>query len=588
MRPRRRRGIGQISSSRRRRRIRRAGADGPRFFHGNAADRRSRKFRIGRRRPRRGDEIHRMSIDAGIERGAVGRLGEGRRRFHTQLRRERGRADGVARASARAVVERMRGHCGGDGDERSSAQPRGIDGRVRRIDACRRGRAGRIVRRRIVPPGPRSGLSDGGANHGHVRIEEIVLDGERRRGRTGRDSRGADRQQGGEAAVGDRRDGVAVSGEQGGAAGADRRYGQREEDRGRGGSEGRERQGRDTGRHRAQEGRRGGGGAEQPLQEDIPPDLLLREFPRPHGIRDNPSALHPPFGPGHLPRLPLQDDTAPLGLPAQEGRRPHSHRRGTPQGPRTCRRRHRDGPIRPGPGLGEGRTHGRHWRRRTRPEPGSGRRRPQAPTGSAHPSQQVQAPRREGHIVSIQGRAGGAPRSRLGRTISHDGRIPRPQGQIRRPPPDADRAGGGGIERDRPREEFTIGHRRDEGGVRQTNAPQDVRIAEEGDEGEEGDVVGRDGRIGLRRGQRGVALLHLQRSRHTPHGDAEGDRVRRPSLRGSHGDEDGEGRAHTVGPARQGRRRRHVSPHAVVLLGGRVRRPRDRAGLDQEDSPRRL
>ena len=86
------------------------------------AGRRPGQLRLGRRRQRRGDALHRNPPGQDRPRDA-GRYRQGNRRLRPELRRQRERAAGPADAAAQSAGQRLGRHRGRHGDEHSAAQP---------------------------------------------------------------------------------------------------------------------------------------------------------------------------------------------------------------------------------------------------------------------------------------------------------------------------------------------------------------------------------------------------------------------------------------------------------------------------------
>ena len=139
-RPRRRRGDGPAAPARRRRDLRRPGADGPAVVDAAADDRRARQLRLARRLPRR-DALHR--VPDGAAGGGDDRLDRrGHRRLQAQLRQPRARADRAAGGDPQPDRQRHHRHRGRHGHQHRPAQPgRGRAGAAAPDHAPRRRRS---------------------------------------------------------------------------------------------------------------------------------------------------------------------------------------------------------------------------------------------------------------------------------------------------------------------------------------------------------------------------------------------------------------------------------------------------------------
>ena len=163
----RRRGDGQFPPARRRVDLRHARPHGAGLQHALSAGGRAGELRLDRRRPARGDAVHRSAAE-GARRRHDGGSRQGDRRLHAQLRRDDRRADGAAGAVSEPAGQRFGGHRGGHGDQRAAAQP--ARGRRRlhlahRADAPGRARrgGGALARREAeaaAAPHPRPRLPD--------------------------------------------------------------------------------------------------------------------------------------------------------------------------------------------------------------------------------------------------------------------------------------------------------------------------------------------------------------------------------------------------------------------------------------------
>ncbi len=102
--------------------LRRAGAHGAGFLDALHAHRRPGQLRFGRRRPRRGDALHRVPPGS-PEFGTAGRHRQGNRRLPAELRREGTRTDGPADAHPESAGQRFGRHRGRHGDQYPAAQP---------------------------------------------------------------------------------------------------------------------------------------------------------------------------------------------------------------------------------------------------------------------------------------------------------------------------------------------------------------------------------------------------------------------------------------------------------------------------------
>ena len=116
----RRRRDRQIPSARRKRDLRRDGADGAGFLDAPAADRRAGQFRLDGRRCGGGLSLHRGASRA-RRRGAACRSRQGHGRFPAELRRERARAEGPAGRVPEPAGQRRAGHRGRHGDQHPAA-----------------------------------------------------------------------------------------------------------------------------------------------------------------------------------------------------------------------------------------------------------------------------------------------------------------------------------------------------------------------------------------------------------------------------------------------------------------------------------
>ena len=125
----RRRGDGQVPPARRQRAVRRARAARPGLLDALPARRRAGQLRLGRRRHRRRDALHRGAPDRDRRRDAR-RHRQGHRRLRRQLRRHAEAAVGPAGQAPEPARQRLVGHRGRDGDQHPAAPP----GRDRRRD----------------------------------------------------------------------------------------------------------------------------------------------------------------------------------------------------------------------------------------------------------------------------------------------------------------------------------------------------------------------------------------------------------------------------------------------------------------------
>ena len=141
----RRRGHGQVPPARRLGDLRHAGADGAGLLPALPAGRRPGQLRLDRRRPGRGDAVHRGAPDAARDRAAA-RHRRRHRRLRPQLRRIDAGAAGPAGALPEPARQRHLGHRRRHGDEHPAAQP------------ARGRRRGRRLHRR---PGDRPRRPDG-------------------------------------------------------------------------------------------------------------------------------------------------------------------------------------------------------------------------------------------------------------------------------------------------------------------------------------------------------------------------------------------------------------------------------------------
>ena len=127
----RRRGDGQVPPARRSGPVRRAGPPRPDVLAALSADRRPGQLRLGRRRPARGDALHRGAHDRHRGRGA-GRHRQADGRLRRELRRHAPAARGAAGQAAQPARQRLVGHRRGHGDQHPAASPR----RGRRRNHC--------------------------------------------------------------------------------------------------------------------------------------------------------------------------------------------------------------------------------------------------------------------------------------------------------------------------------------------------------------------------------------------------------------------------------------------------------------------
>ena len=118
----RRRRDGQVPPARRHRDLRHHRAHGAGLFAAPHAGRRPGQFRLGRRRQRRGDALHRNPPGQDRARDA-GRHRQGDGRLRPQLRRLGKRAAGAAVAAAQPAGQRLGRHRGGHGHQHPAAQP---------------------------------------------------------------------------------------------------------------------------------------------------------------------------------------------------------------------------------------------------------------------------------------------------------------------------------------------------------------------------------------------------------------------------------------------------------------------------------
>ena len=311
------------------------------------AGRRPGQLRLGRRRQRRGDALHRNPPGEDRARDA-GRHRQGHRRLRPQLRRLGERAAGAAGARAQPAGQRLGRHRGGHGDEHPAAQPeRG----GRRLPAPAEEPAGHD--RRVDGDHPGAGLPH---RRHHLRPER------RARGLPHRPRQGGDARQ---VPLRGHRQGLApvdhrrrdpLPGEQEDAARAHRRAGAREEARRHQPHPGRERQVRHARGHRAQARRSARGGAEQPVQADAAAGHLRHQ----HGGADRrpAAAVQPEAAARHLPRAPARGGDAAHGVRAAQGARARPCARRPGGGAGQHRRVHRDHQDQPDAAGGQGRADG--------------------------------------------------------------------------------------------------------------------------------------------------------------------------------------------------------------------------------------
>ena len=128
----RRRGDGQVPPARRLGDLRHARAARAGLLDAQPARRRPGQLRLGRRRPRRRDAVHRGAARAARARDAA-RPRRRHRRLHPELRRQRPRAGRAAGALPEPARQRLVGHRRRHGDEHPAAQPARDDRRDDRL-----------------------------------------------------------------------------------------------------------------------------------------------------------------------------------------------------------------------------------------------------------------------------------------------------------------------------------------------------------------------------------------------------------------------------------------------------------------------
>ncbi len=345
--PHRRRRHRQVPPARRPVGLRHAGAHGAGLLDAPHAGRRPGQLRLGRRRQRRGDALHRDP--AGQDRARDARRSrQGDRRLRPELRRQRVRAAGHAVEAAEPAGQRRRRHRRRHGDQHPAAQPQ---------------RGGRRLPAPAEEPGSVDRRADG--DHPGARLPH-----RRHHPRPGRRARGLPHRPrpGGDArqvplrghrqgpAPGDHRRRDPLPGEQEEPARAHGRAGAREEAGGHQPHPGRVRQVGNARRHRAQARRGPRGRAQQPLQADPAAGLVRHQ----HGRADRrPAEALQPQGPDlDLPRAPARGrDPAHRVRPAQGARaRPRARRPG--RGAGQHRRVHRDDQDLADAADGQERAHG--------------------------------------------------------------------------------------------------------------------------------------------------------------------------------------------------------------------------------------
>ena len=119
----RRRGDGQVPPARRQRAVRRARPPRPGLLDALPARRRPGQLRLGRRRHRGRDALHRGAPDRDRRRDAR-RHRQGHRRLRRQLRRHAEAAVGPAGQAPEPARQRQLRHRGRDGDQHPAAPPR--------------------------------------------------------------------------------------------------------------------------------------------------------------------------------------------------------------------------------------------------------------------------------------------------------------------------------------------------------------------------------------------------------------------------------------------------------------------------------
>ena len=318
MREDRRRGDGQLSPAWRRVDLRHAGAAVAGLQHALSAGRRAGQLRLDRRRPARGDAVHR-SASEGARRRRDGGSRQGDRRLRPELRRDDGRADGVAGAHSESARQWLIRHRGGHGDQRSTAQPARSHRRRHLGDRDRAGARHEARQEREAAradefrQGP--GLPDGRVHRRPIGDRIGIPHGPRRDSdaRQGLDRAG---EEGRQAVDHHHRD--SVSGEQGAADREDRRARWRKDHRRHFGSARRIRPRRHAHRHRAEARRSAGSDPEQPVQAHAAAAELRRHHAR-HRRRPAEGA-EPRRARRELHRLPPRGRHSPHAVRAAQGR----------------------------------------------------------------------------------------------------------------------------------------------------------------------------------------------------------------------------------------------------------------------------
>ena len=310
------------------------------------ARRRPGQLRLGRRRHRGRDALHRGAPDRDRRRDA-GRHRQGHGRLRRQLRRHPEAAVGPAGQAPEPARQRQLGHRGRHGDQHPAAPPR----RDRRRDHRHDRRPGPDLGRPVqVRPGP--GLPDRGddlplrapAQRADRRVGDRrrhppdvrARPRPRRHARPGRVRGGQGRPDR------DRRHRAAVPGQQGDPAREDRRAGQGQADRGHRRPARRVRPRRDAHLHRAQARHQPAQGPQQPVQAHADAARVQHEHAR---ARRRPAAdAAAPQRARPLPRPPARDHPAPDRVRPRQGARPGAHPRGPQDRARQPRRGHQDHP----------------------------------------------------------------------------------------------------------------------------------------------------------------------------------------------------------------------------------------------------
>ena len=414
----RRRGDGQVPPARRQRPVRRPRAPRPGLLDALSARRRPGQLRLGRRRHRGRDALHRGAPDRDRRRDAR-RHRQGHGRLRRQLRRHPEAAVGPAGQAPEPARQRLVGHRRRHGDQHPAAPP----GRDRRRDDRDDRRPGPHLGRPVrVRQGP--GLPDRGddlplrapAQRADRRVGDRRRDPPdvRPRPRPGRHAR-AGRVRGRQGRPDrHRRDRAAVPGQQGKPPREDGGAGQGQEDRGHRRPARRVGPRRDAHLHRAQARRQPAQGAEQPVQAHADAARLQHEHA---GARRRPAADAPAAQrPRPLPRPSARDHPPPHRVRPRQGARPGAHPRGSQDRPRQPRRGHQDDPR---VERGRGRPQQPDEPVRAVRAPGPGH-----PRHAARPAGRPRAPEDRGRVPRdhpAHRRARGHPRQPGPRLADHQG-----------------------------------------------------------------------------------------------------------------------------------------------------------------------